>query len=320
MSAKWRRFETLVADIQRELSPDAVVTQNEKVVGRNSGEPRDIDIAIRRTIGQFQLLIAVECKDYGRALHVKDVESFAGLLEDVGANKGAIVSAKGFSKTAVRLAKSKGIDLYRLVDTASIEWSSYVTIPCVVRNIRLIWRAVFHGRREDLQGASVGHDSLVYAEDRTPLGTVREILLAMWKGGVIPEVEGSYDRRPLSAPARYLQVSGEFVPAQIRIDAHVEIQWYFGHLPLTAVRGLTNEMDGTLKATEFVTEWLPWMDIEHSWQKITSPEALAVTPALTLFLKDAPVGDPDATRSIRLIVTRQLRADLGLPKTDDAAG
>jgi Restriction endonuclease len=320
MTHKWKRFEKIVADIQRELSPDAVVTQNEKVVGKISGEPRDVDIAIRRKIGQFELLIAVECKDYRRVLHIKDVESFAGLLEDVGANKGAMVSAKGYSKTAVRLARRKGIDLYRLVDTDSVEWKSYVTVPCVVRNLRLTWRAVFQGRREDLEGTIVGHDSIVLASDQKPLGTVREILEQMWRQGEITETAGDYGGIPLSAPARYIEVGGQFVPVRVAIDARVSVQLYFGHLPLTAVRGLTNELDGTLKATEFVTDWLRWMDIEESWRKITSPEELAVTPVLTFFLKDAPIGDPDATRSIRLLVTNKLPTGNASPADDGPAG
>jgi hypothetical protein len=318
MAHKWKRFEKIVADIQRELSPDAVVTQNEKVVGKITGEPRDVDIAIRRKVGQFELLIAVECKDYRRVIHVKDVESFAGLLEDVGANKGAMVSAKGYSKTAVRLAKRKGIDLYRLVDTDSPEWKSYVTVPCVVRNLRLTWRAVFQGRREDLEGIEVGHESIVYASDQTPLGAVRELLQQMWREGEIPETPGEYDGVSLSAAARYIEVGGQFIPARVAIDTRVSVQWYFGHLPLTAVRGLTNEIDGTLKATEFATDWLRWMDIEESWQKITSPKDLAVTPVLTFFLKDAPVGDPNATRSIRLLVANTV--ERAMSADDDSAG
>ena len=50
---KWKRFEALVAKVQSSFSPDAEVTLNEKVKGRISGVRRELDIVVRRSIGQF---------------------------------------------------------------------------------------------------------------------------------------------------------------------------------------------------------------------------------------------------------------------------
>src|SRR5260221_12447543 len=93
-SKKWRRFEDLVASVQRAFAQNAEVSTNVKVRGKDSGTERQIDIAVRKKVGQFDLFIAIDCKDYSEKVDVKDVETVMGLVADVGANQGAIVAAK----------------------------------------------------------------------------------------------------------------------------------------------------------------------------------------------------------------------------------
>jgi hypothetical protein len=112
--AKWQRFEDLAAHIQRSLAaPDAKVEQDVRIVGKDSGVERQVDIALRIRAAQYDLLVVVDCKDYKRKLHVKDVEAFVGLVKDVGANKGAMIAARGFKAAAKNLARRAGLDLTR---------------------------------------------------------------------------------------------------------------------------------------------------------------------------------------------------------------
>jgi len=114
---KWKRFEELVAKIQADLAGDAVVTHNDRIMGRRSGVLRQIDVSIKSRVGQFHLLIVMDCKDYQRPLDVKDVEDFIGLSQDVAANKAALVAMNGYSEAARRRAEDAGIELYRPLDT-----------------------------------------------------------------------------------------------------------------------------------------------------------------------------------------------------------
>src|SRR5574341_2027269 len=129
---KWKRFEELAAHIQKGLSPTARVSSNERIVGKRSGIQRQVDICVRQNAGQFELLIAIDCKDYNHPCDIKVVEEFIGLVEDIAANKGAIISSMGFTAAAKKRAADAGIDLYRLVDAESTEWGSYVTAPCLI--------------------------------------------------------------------------------------------------------------------------------------------------------------------------------------------
>src|SRR5260370_18191826 len=114
---KWKKFEELVARIQKELAGDAVVIPNDKITGKRTGIPRQVDVSIRKSVGQFELLIVLDCKDHGRPLDVKDVEEFMGLAQDVAAHKPGMVAAKGFSDTAKKRAQDPAIELYRPADT-----------------------------------------------------------------------------------------------------------------------------------------------------------------------------------------------------------
>lgn len=71
---------------------------------------RQIDVIVRQhNDGEDVNMCVVECKHYAKKINVKIVDSLIGCLEDVGANKGIIVSEKGFTKAAINHAH-KGKD------------------------------------------------------------------------------------------------------------------------------------------------------------------------------------------------------------------
>ncbi|MFC1932361.1 restriction endonuclease [Chloroflexota bacterium] len=99
---KWRRFEKLVAHVQKELAPNAVVTHNDKIKGYDSDRLRQIDVTVKQKIGQYEMLIAIDCKDYRVPVDVKDTEEFIGLIKDIRANQRCYGSCQwlyGYSKT-----------------------------------------------------------------------------------------------------------------------------------------------------------------------------------------------------------------------------
>jgi hypothetical protein len=128
---KWKKFEELVAKIQTDLAGDAVVTPNDRIRGK-TGVLRQVDVSIRKKVGQFELLIVLDCKDHGRPLDVKDVEEFMGLAQDVGAHKAGMVAANSFSEASKKRAQGAGIELYGVVDPGDHDWRSTLEIPAVI--------------------------------------------------------------------------------------------------------------------------------------------------------------------------------------------
>src|SRR5438552_11932971 len=68
---KWKRFEKLAYEIQKELAGNSLVTLNDSVLGVDSKTSRQIDISIRENIGQYPILVVIDCKDYREPIDVK---------------------------------------------------------------------------------------------------------------------------------------------------------------------------------------------------------------------------------------------------------
>ncbi len=100
MAVDFKDLEILVAKIQKQLAPKAEILHDVKLDGRLSGTKRQIDVLVRDKIGQYEINIIIDCKDYNKPVDVKGVEKFDGLLRDVGAQKEVLVCPRGFTQTA----------------------------------------------------------------------------------------------------------------------------------------------------------------------------------------------------------------------------
>ncbi len=102
------RLETVVARIQQMMDPNSTVTHNEWLNDR-IGNKRQYDVVIRGQFGGRPVLGVIECKDHSRKKGPETVEAFAKKTEHLGANLRLIVSTKGFTEQALRLAKHENI-------------------------------------------------------------------------------------------------------------------------------------------------------------------------------------------------------------------
>jgi len=79
--------------------------------GRLSGTERQIDLPIEEQVCDWSFRIAIDAKYHNRRIDVKDVEEFLGLVQDIGAHKGVMVSTEGYSEAAVKRAHADDADL-----------------------------------------------------------------------------------------------------------------------------------------------------------------------------------------------------------------
>lgn len=105
---EWELYERLVARMMADqLETDLCVTPNAHIVGRITGVRRQIDVLIEtRHDTDNSRRIIVDAKKRSRKIDVKDVESFRGLMEDVGASHGYLVSPAGHTKAAEKRAQA----------------------------------------------------------------------------------------------------------------------------------------------------------------------------------------------------------------------
>jgi len=107
-SNDWKSYEAYVAGSLKRRFPHARVEANQKLPGKKSGITRQIDIVVTAT-----QQVAVDCKCYRRKVDVKHVETFLGMLDDLGISHGVLVTTRGYTKAAFSRAKNdpRNIDL-----------------------------------------------------------------------------------------------------------------------------------------------------------------------------------------------------------------
>jgi hypothetical protein len=253
-SKKWKRFEQLAAEIQREISPDAEVSTNQQIAGKRSGQSRQIDIVVKQKVGQFEILIIIDCKDYKHPLDVRDVESFIGMVEDIGAHKGALISVKGFTGAAVARAKD-----------ANVVFEAIPSKPFLIRPIN--W-----------------NEMPLFKEDGTLIDYIRNLVLDRWEDGAIPATIGTHEKVPLTAEDTCTEVDGKLYPVKVLVNAVVTEEMRFGNVPIVELRGFKDAVKDTVLTKGFTTDFLDKQTI-HSWPVVASKKDLAVKPILILGMK-----------------------------------
>jgi hypothetical protein len=99
---QWRIYERVATAFEAEfVGMDATVIPNASLVGTISGVKRQIDILVdARWEEGLSRRIIYDTKLRKRKIDIKDIESFEGMMRDVGATRGVLVCAAGWSPGA----------------------------------------------------------------------------------------------------------------------------------------------------------------------------------------------------------------------------
>ncbi len=125
-------YERFVYNKFQRLFPDAQVTLNDKIPGRQSGLLREIDISIKMSVGDAELLYIVQCKDRGkRPADILILGEFSSVIKDVGAAKGFLICTSGFARSNYQYARTLGIELLTVEDIESDRWHAEVQVPLI---------------------------------------------------------------------------------------------------------------------------------------------------------------------------------------------
>lgn len=100
----WKQYEREIHYLFSTDFPEADIKHNIEIDGRYSKTKRQVDILIEDYIAGNRLRIAVDAKYFSTTVDVKDVECFIGMLADIEAHKGLLVTSKGYTKAAINRA------------------------------------------------------------------------------------------------------------------------------------------------------------------------------------------------------------------------
>jgi Restriction endonuclease len=272
---KWQDFELLVKRIQEQLSPFAECTHNAIIRGHDSGVDRQIDVAVRQRIGQFDIFIAIECKDYNRPLDVKDVETFIAEMKDVRANKGVIVSAKGFTTAGITIAKHNSVDTFRLIDAQSINWPIKLQIPIICKLVNLYsYQFTFEVVAEG--GWHMPYSPTLFDQNHFKIGSVIDFMMEQWniEGPTLP----SGLRK--SKYALFFDCEGQHIPFTLTICFDIRESIYFKFIRIDKLQGFVDEQTNKVYTNHFQTALINFDEIEKSWNKIESVNSINCDPKI----------------------------------------
>ncbi|QYS89755.1 restriction endonuclease [Flavobacterium davisii] len=119
----WKEYEIQIFDFLKEIYPECEIDYDDSIYGIYSKVERQIDFAIRGDLAGNRVLGIVDCKYYKKNIDVKVVESFIGMMEDVKANFGFMVTNKGYSPAAKNRVKNSNLrlDVLKLNEMKQVE-------------------------------------------------------------------------------------------------------------------------------------------------------------------------------------------------------
>jgi hypothetical protein len=127
-----KEYEVFVYEKFKSFFKDFEVIQNDKIIGKESGINREIDISISGEVNNIELLYLVQCKDYKtKPADIKTIGEFSSVIKDVGASKGFLICTSGFTKTIHQYARTLGIELLTVEDINSEKWEAIIEIPII---------------------------------------------------------------------------------------------------------------------------------------------------------------------------------------------
>jgi hypothetical protein len=180
MSNKGQQFEKTIRLIQETFkdSENTTIFSNYKIPNE-SGNNREIDILIVSKINDFEIYIAIECKDYNKKIPVEKIEAFQSKCDRIKQiNKKIFISSKGFQSDSINSAKYYGIELF----TANELTSDALTNLIPIRQIKpqllpIINNAVltFETDEDSLKELKENYDGEIYQEGNDLVKNLKDI-------------------------------------------------------------------------------------------------------------------------------------------------
>ena len=176
-------FQKLIHFLETQLSPGATVTESKEVAEDDTGDTREIDVAIEGDVGGHEVFIGVECRDHARPGDKTWIDGLIGKYERLPVDKVVAVAAAGFTKGAAQKAQANGIALYTIEEALETNWIPVMqpmTIPLSSFEITRIMRVnVIPPLPPDVGPEVIPDDPtntiIVHRADGSPIGNMRQL-------------------------------------------------------------------------------------------------------------------------------------------------
>jgi hypothetical protein len=286
----WKKLEIVCADIERQLSPNAVVRHNHRVVGKSGGR-RKLDISIAQNIGTYPVFIVIDCKKHKRPVSRDKVAAFAEQLSDVKASLGVMISESGFDSGAVAVASEKCIILRSYRQAQQADWDTLVGSQA--------WTVISHVDVESEQVISsingnaldTSPDVSLFGFDKVFLGTIHDCWWDIWKGGSVSRRIGNIEIKLTPTEDVFFihnHILDEFVPVnEITVRVFLTAKKYIVNLAFSGGNVIEDFPTGTHIYHQVESRSIDWRHIIEQQDGIDVPpneylRELAAKPSFDL--------------------------------------
>jgi hypothetical protein len=275
-----REFEEAVYRFAKSLDPSAEVIFDHHVPDRDTGTLRQCDVWINAKFGDhWPVSILVSCKHHGRKLNISDIDTFCNEVRSTSASTGVIYSAAGFTKSALKKAKTNGLACCRLYrnEPADIPQSIWPEFYLCMSSVRLRWLT-----DTSIPGFQVWNDvfDIRYKSDKsiTILDIVSDAFLKRQEQSSLARKDASFPEDMTNDLEFYLVANEN--PLRIQVVLH----WrkYRARIETKLVNGsycfLDDSFKGSVK-TQFIAGYHPgegWDEITDESLSLPAKRVLAV--------------------------------------------
>lgn len=211
-------LEDIIHDICRGVR-DAIVEKNVKILGKTKLK-RQIDILIKGKSAGFDVLIAIEAKNFNTHVPIEKVEAFNTKISDIGANLGVMVASKGFTSGAKEAAELLGIQLFEVYDQRLGNSDLFLPVRCVEPYINTYSVSVIHRASG---GFDIPADNSLWRFKRDEkVLDIKSLVALVWNEGKLPHSLGIYNVN-LNAMT-FFDINNPDKIQYLEIELHVEVK------------------------------------------------------------------------------------------------
>lgn len=264
---KWKAFENSVYEIQKQLSDDSEIIFDYKKIGKLSQRSRQVDVAILDSIGDIDLFIAIECKDYKTPIDVKEIEAFNSKIEDIQADRGVMVSSNGFSASAMKFAEYKRILLRTLTKQLVQDDIRITKLVRAVMMTKYTYRIDFIPSHLS-ENPSFDFELMnLYTLDNDKLPVLDDFIKLEWNTGNLPVVLG---RQSAQYKDLKLKHGIEEYPVTVVVDYIVEEAYFLRDFKIVELERYQDVLKDELIIANKKTEeyFLSDMKLNDSYRKV----------------------------------------------------
>ncbi len=139
MPKRSNTFQRLIKFLHKYKTPDVEIIESCELKERISGEKREVDICLKSKVGDYSIIISIECIDKTRKADKPWVEMMKAKHEKLETNSLVLVSKKGFYKPALDLCKEYGIKAYTIEEVEnSKSIYSVKTLNCKIDKVNIL--------------------------------------------------------------------------------------------------------------------------------------------------------------------------------------